>query len=194
MKSDVFKSQEDEINPYIALADLAITLVLILAFFVAAANALGRTGWEQVRYREAQQEFRSALERQLPPRLQPQENSGKNDPLGVQRWTYPGCALFFPGTARLLPEGQQSLQMFARVLKSNKQLWRRIRVEGHTMPPAPGELDDWELSARRAASVARVIHAMGHIPSYYLAVAGRAGQNPVDKPNSVIPQTKGSRY
>ena len=37
--------------------------------------------------------------------------------------------------------------------------------------------DDWELSAARAAVVARELQTSGKIPSYYLAVAGRAGQN-----------------
>ena len=38
-------------------------------------------------------------------------------------------------------------------------------------------MDDWELSAARAAVVARQIQLAGRIPSFYLAVAGRAGQN-----------------
>lgn|GEM_PF-4849605 len=85
--------------------------------------------------------------------------------------------------------GQKSLILFAKVLKQNRTFWRRVRIEGHTIPPKIGESDDWELSSARAAAVARTVHKYGHIPSYYLAVAGRAGQNPLDKskPNANDP-------
>ena len=33
----------------------------------------------------------------------------------------------------------------------------------------------------RAAVVARILYAEGHIPPYNIAVSGRAGQNPIDK-------------
>lgn len=180
---------EGESNPYIALADLAINLVLILTFFVAALNVLGRAGWEQVRYREAQSALKAAVARSLPPSLRPLEDRGKNDPPGAQRWVYAGRMLFEPHTAKLTREGSHSLVVFARVLRQEKGTikWRRIRVEGHTTPPAPGELDDWELSAARAAAVARVLHARGHIASYYLGVAGRAGQSPVNRANRADP-------
>ena len=89
---------DDGINPYIALADMAMNLVLILAFFVAAVNALGRAGWEQVRYRDKQRELRQAIVAALPPRLRPDENGGRNDPPGVQRWVYAEGQLFSPGT------------------------------------------------------------------------------------------------
>lgn len=172
---------EDGINPYIALADLLVNLVLILAFFVAAVNALGRAGWEQVRYREQQQAFRHSVLVSLPPTLRPYEHLGKHDPPGVQRWVFAERRLFTPGTASLTADGRHALVLFAGVVAHHRALWRRVRVEGHTRPPLPRAADDWELSAKRAAVVARILYAEGHIPPYYLAVAGRAGQNPIDK-------------
>jgi hypothetical protein len=41
--------------------------------------------------------------------------------------------------------------------------------------------DDWELSAARAAAVARQIQVSGRIQPWFLGVAGRAGQNPLVK-------------
>jgi chemotaxis protein MotB len=172
---------EDETNPYIALADLAINLVLILAFFAAAVNALGRAGWEQVRYRDAQREFREAIRRSLSGAQRPLELGGKNDPPGVQRWVFPGSVLFQPGGPILRREGKAALIQFAQVLSLHRNKWRRIRIEGHTRPPAPGEPDDWDLSCRRAAAVEQVFYFEGHLAPNLLAVAGRAGQDPVRK-------------
>lgn len=171
----------DDANPYIALADLAINLVLILAFFVAAVNALGRAGWEQVRYRDAQKEFRQAVSRSIDAKLRPTENRGKNDPPGVQRWVFRGAGLFEADSTQILPDGEQALAQFAVVLKNQKSKWRRIRIEGHTLPPGAGGPDNWELSSARAAVVARIIQVRGRIPPHFLGVAGRAGQAPLVK-------------
>lgn len=73
------------------------------------------------------------------------------------------------------------------MLRKHKDKWRRIRIEGHTLPPKLGEPDDWELSSKRAAVVARVFASKGHIPSYLLAVAGRAGQDPQNKERPTDP-------
>lgn len=174
---------DEMINPYIALSDLAINLVLILVFFMAGVVAVGRAGWEQVRYRDSQAAFKQALEQTLPPNLRPYEHMGKHDPPGAQRWVFGESALFKPNTAQLLPEGRHALVLFAEALRQHRDKWRRIRIEGHTLPPAPGEADNWELSTSRAAKVARVFAGAGHIPSFYIAVSGRAGQNRlVDNP------------
>lgn len=183
----------DDTNPYIALADLAINLVLILAFVVAAANAIGRAGWEKIRYREAQEKVAAAVNAALahmPEKMRPRLEPGKNDPPGAQRWVFGGGALFHEGARELRPQGQNAVGEFARVVEGHRDSWRRIRVEGHTQPPGPGELDDWDLSAARAARVARVMHTAGHIESYFLAVAGRAGQDPGDRGNPASPRNE----
>lgn len=174
-------NQPDETNPYIALADLAISLVLILAFFVSAVAALGRAGWEQLRYREAQQQIRRAVDESLPRQLRPREHKGKNDPPGVQRWVFTGGDLFQPGTKVLRPAGSQALIRFAGVLGKHRYLWRRLQIEGHTLPPPNGLPDDWDLSAGRAATVARVFSVQGHLSQNALKVAGKGGQDPISK-------------
>lgn len=184
---------EEGLNPYIALADVGLNLALVLLFFVVAVNAVGQAGWEQVRYREAQAQFTNALSSALPERLRPVP-SDRNDPPGAQRWRFPQKVLFRQGTASLSPTGRYVLVKFAAVLREHHEreqlTWRRIRIEGHSMPPSPGQMDDWELSCARAAKVARVFAGEGHIPAYFMSVSGRAGQNPLGKARTRDPENE----
>lgn len=83
--------------------------------------------------------------------------------------------MFTAGTATLSVQGQRSLVEFAKALRSAPR-WRRIRVEGHSMPPASNQMESWDLSALRAAAVANVLVRDGRIPANQIAVAGRGGQ------------------
>jgi chemotaxis protein MotB len=172
-------AEEEGVSPYIALADLCINLVLILAFFVAATTLLGKVGWDQVRYKDQEREFAEAVAGSLRPAVRPQEVRWRNDPPGAQRWVFTRAALFVPGTSILTPEGTEVLTTFAELLNRHRRSWRRIRVEGHTMPPLPDEPDEWALSAERAAAVEAILYHQGHIQPYLLAVSGRAGQAPL---------------
>lgn len=187
--SDYTVRSEESINPYIAFTDVGINLILILVFFVAAVLTIGRAGWEKIRYQEPMEQFRRAVVQKIPVAICPKalKPEERNDPPGAQRWVFAGRQLFYPNTAQLTPQGASSLIQFAKILGQHRDKWRRIRIEGHTIPPLPGQRDDWELSAQRAAIVARVFHAEGRIPSYFLAVSGRAGQAPVDKTNRQNP-------
>lgn len=182
-------TSEDSINPYIAFTDVGINLILIMVFFVASVLTIGRAGWEKIRYQEPMEQFRRAVMQKIPVAICPKalKPEERNDPPGTQRWVFAGRQLFYPNTAELTPQGASSLIHFAKILRQHRDKWRRIRIEGHTVPPLPGQRDDWELSAQRAAIVARVFHAEGRIPSHFLAVSGRAGQAPVDKPNRLNP-------
>lgn len=170
---------DDQLNPYIAFTDVVLNLVFILVFFVASVLVVSQVGWEEISTRVPQQQVASAVQRSgMTERPRLLDRRLRNDPPGVQRWAFAGgrVRLFEAGTARLTPGGQEVLVAFARILKSNRH-WRRIRVEGHTMPPRVGR-ESWGLSAARAAEVARVFASEGKIPANYLAVAGRGGQTP----------------
>jgi chemotaxis protein MotB len=177
--SQEWVSQDSEINPYIVFTDLTINLVLILMFFLAALAIVGQVGWEQVRYKDAQEQVRQAVRQTMPRENRPFEDMSRNDPPGVQRWVFPNRILFESDSLRLSPGGAAALAMFAEVLRSNGE-WRRIRIEGHTKPTRAGEADEWELSAARSATVARVFTELGQIEPWFLAIAGRAGQNPLN--------------
>lgn len=185
------QEREDFINPYIAFTDVGMNLILILVFFVAAVLSLGQSGWEKVRYVHPMRRLYETVQK-MPPNIRPShlDSAVRNDPPGVQRWSFSGKMLFYPNTANLTPDGYRSLIQFARILANHKDKWRRIRIEGHTIPPLLWRRDDWELSSSRAAIVARIFHAEGKIPPHFLVVSGRAGQSPIDKRNPTNPQNE----
>lgn len=173
------RSTPGDLNPYVALTDTALNFILLMVFFVAALTAVGRVSWEDVRYKEAQKAFQQAVERMIPARQQPRPNGGKNDPPGTQRWVFRNSTLFEPGRATLSRTGQATLNQFAKVLRANQDTWRRIRVEGHTLPTRSRGGDRWEQATDRAAAVARYLVAEGRIAPYYIATSGRGGQSPL---------------
>ena len=170
---------EETTNPYVAFADLTLNLVFVLVFFVAAVLAVGQAGWDQVKYRNAQEEVLNAIRRapliERPVVLIP---SLRNDPPGAQRWAFSSrCIKLFQGTsAKLTADGQRNLLAFARALARVPE-WRRLRIEGHTLPARAGE-SEWDLSARRASVVADLFVTKASIPAYRLAVAARGNQTP----------------
>ncbi|MBC7288059.1 MAG: OmpA family protein, partial [Armatimonadetes bacterium] len=169
------------LNPFIALADMYMNLLLILCFFVAAVLALSHGFWEQAQYRALQTAFYASVMQELPRSLRPMPYFWRHDPPGAQRWVFWQKRFFVPHTSQLTSEGREAFVRFARVVRKHADKWRRIRIEGHTLPPRPGEPDDWMLSAARAAAVAQIFHSQGHVPAHLLAVAGRAGQTPLSK-------------
>ena len=173
-------AQHEEVtNPYVAFSDLALNLVFVLVFFVAAVLAVGQAGWDQVKYRDAQKEVQDAI-RNAPLSARPVilDPKLRNDPPGAQRWAFSsrGGNLFQGSTAKLTPGGVRSLTAFARALSLVPQ-WRRIRIEGHTLPAKQDE-SEWDLSARRASAVADLFVAKAGVPPYRLAVAARGNQTP----------------
>ena len=165
-------------NPYIAFSDLTLNLVFVLVFFVVAMLAVSQSGWEQVRYKQAQDKVAAAVHGAALPvtpiLLLPGQ---RNDPPGAQRWVFQSKTMFVGDTATLTLDGQNIMTNFAGVLKSNL-LWERIRIEGHTQTSREGVPERWDLSAARASAVAEVFNNEGRIPPYRLAVAARGGQTP----------------
>ena len=90
---------------------------------------------------------------------------------------------FPPGDATLSKEAQQALtKVAARILEVAKGSSLTIEVDGHTdsdpLRNNPRYPSNWELSAARAASVARFLIAQG-IPPSIVQVSGFADQRPV---------------
>ena len=86
--------------------------------------------------------------------------------------------LFEPGSAELKPEGKKVLKILAKYLKLTQA---RIRIEGHTddIPiRTPQFPSNWELSAARAAAVARVLEEYG-VPREWMEVVGYADTKPI---------------
>jgi chemotaxis protein MotB len=178
---------EENLNPYIALSDLTINVVFIFVFMIAAILVAGEISREreESRYKKAQVAIQQAITN-TPMAARPIVIPSRNDPPGSQRWAFAGrdtrdAPLFkSPTSAGLTLQGQQRFLKFAQVLQKqiNNNIFRRIRIEGHTLPPETNEKDNWNLSAQRAATVANLFATQGRIPSNYLAVAARGGQTP----------------
>ena len=166
-------------NPYIAFSDLALNVVFVLIFFVGGILAVGQAGWEQVRYRTAQEKVVMAV-RAAPLEVRPLliPPAQRNDPPGAQRWVFRSQNMFQGDSADLTPQGQAVLSAFARVLRSQQTNWKRVRIEGHTQTSKPNTPENWELSASRASAVASVFYLSGGVSPNRLAVAARGGQTP----------------
>lgn len=171
---------QPDTNPYIAFSDLTLNLVFVLIFFVGGILAVGQAGWEQVRYRKAQDVVAQAVkEARLPARPLLLPPGQRNDPPGAQRWVVFAAQQMFVGdTAALTPQGQAALVAFARVLRAQGEYWKRVRIEGHTQTSRPDVPERWGLSAGRASAVAEAFYLRGGISPNRLAVAARGGQTP----------------
>jgi chemotaxis protein MotB len=191
----------EEVNPYIAFTDLMINFVLVLIFFLAALTLLGRIGWDEIRYRDIQEDVRKYFEEsqiediivynaEKPNGEKIPLSRYRNDPPGAQRWAIYSAQLFQANKAQLTPDGEKKVRELAKVLIQHhndakvkhgnewlKHTWRRVRIEGHTRPTQQGKREDWQLSAARAAAVANVLSGSG-IPAWHIAVAARGGQTP----------------
>lgn len=181
----------DDLNPYVALTDTTLNVILVMVFVVAALTSLTRVNWENLRYQDAQTAFQEAVNARIPTARRPLLNRGKNDPVGTQRWVFTNNTLFKPGSVNLSPGGRATLKQFAQALRENPGTWRRIRIEGHTLPTLTRTSDRWEDATNRAAAAARFLVTQGGIAPYYIATAGRGGQNPL--PNLTLTAPDHSR-
>jgi chemotaxis protein MotB len=171
----------DPVNPYIALADSTLNLVLILVLFVA--TLLFALLQKEDTHKSGQDTFVRATDA-LPEAVRPVhvEFRVRNDPPGTQRFLFSNHLLFTPGTATLTPDGRKVLNAFIGVLATHGNVWRRVRIEGHTTRTPQGQNDNWVLATNRAATVAQLLTS-GHckINPEFIATAGRGGQTKLDQ-------------
>ena len=170
-------SSQLEVNPYIALSDLMINMVMCFVFLSASMTVVGRLGSDDIKYKRQRRIISEQIQSNVPKGLAPTWITWKNDVAGVQRWVFPGKTLFEGNSSALTAEGREVLLDFAKVLNDQQDLWARVRIEGHSLPPLAGTNDDFTDSALRATSVARVLTGQGRIKANYLVVSGKGGQD-----------------
>jgi chemotaxis protein MotB len=88
--------------------------------------------------------------------------------------------LFKSGSYDVTEQASEVLGKVAKVLTSQPDI--EFMVEGHTdsKPFKRGELDDnWDLSAKRATSVIRVLQTKYHVPPSHMTAAGRGEYMPI---------------
>ncbi len=164
---------------------IALVLVFVLMLVSSAVvdgvavDAADGDGGERLTHILQAAALRAAVD-QMPEAFRPVLDSTRNDPAGTQRWRFSGGRLFAPGTSDLTADGRETVRAFGRVL-AESSTWRRIRVEGHTRVTQPGELDDWDSSALFASAVVRELVEGAELEPWWLAVAGRGGQVPLEQ-------------
>jgi len=103
--------------------------------------------------------------------------------------------LFASGKYEVAPKGADALKKLAIVLETNPDI--NIMVEGHTdNVPYKGNdqiLDNWDLSVKRATTVARILLKNTSIAPMRITAAGRSEYFPVDKANSPEARSKNRR-
>ena len=82
--------------------------------------------------------------------------------------------LFKPNSFKLTPEAKKALAELAEIIKGLPGNYR-VRIEGHTgsdepEKPIPGIQDEWDLSIRRATTVAKYLASKGVDPARLEAV------------------------
>lgn len=169
----------ETINPYIALADVYMNLGVAFVLFALLFMLLGHRGWEDVRYKEEHRRFEQSV--RAIPELDAIEVRPRNDAPGEQRWMFPSGMLFAGDSTTLTPDGRHALGRFAWLLRSNQDLWWRIRVEAHsrqTYRAIPGSRDRraFTLTAQRAVEVSMFLHGLGIAP-YRIVASGRGYQD-----------------
>ncbi len=90
--------------------------------------------------------------------------------------------LFASGSFKLNPKGKSALVKLAAVLQDNPEI--NILVEGHTdSVPYNGKgnlVDNWDLSAKRATSIVRILTGNSTIDPNRITAAGRGEFNPIE--------------
>jgi chemotaxis protein MotB len=97
---------------------------------------------------------------------------------------------FEAGSAKLLPSALPSIDF---VVDELARLGQTIRVEGHTDSQRPRGMDNWDLSALRASSVARYVEAARLVPHGRLAVAGYADTRPIANGDDEVSRARNRR-
>ncbi|MDA3852621.1 MAG: OmpA family protein, partial [Bacteroidales bacterium] len=103
--------------------------------------------------------------------------------------------LFKSGSWTVDPRGQAAIKDLGKVLADNKDI--QITIEGHTdnVPyNGSGALkDNWDLSAKRATSIVKILLQGSHISPERITAAGRGEFVPLDKANTAAARQKNRR-
>lgn len=103
--------------------------------------------------------------------------------------------LFQSGKWEVDPKGQKALKELALVLEKSPDI--NVMIEGHTddvpFKGSGGVDDNWDLSAKRATSIVKILLAGGKIDPKRLIAAGRGEFMPVDNAKTADARQKNRR-
>jgi chemotaxis protein MotB len=103
--------------------------------------------------------------------------------------------LFQSGKWEVDPKGQKALKELAGLLEKNTDI--NVMIEGHTdnvpFKGTGGVDDNWDLSAKRATAIVKIILGNSKVDAKRLIAAGRSSFLPVDAANTPEARTKNRR-
>ncbi len=103
--------------------------------------------------------------------------------------------LFQSGKWEVDPKGQKALKDLADVLEKNTDI--NVMIEGHTdnvpFKGSGGVADNWDLSAKRATAIVKIILGNSKVDPKRLIAAGRSEFLPIDAANTPEARTKNRR-
>lgn len=103
--------------------------------------------------------------------------------------------LFKSGSWVVDPKGQNAIKEIAKVLEQNPDI--NVVIEGHTddipYKGTGGVEDNWDLSAKRATSIVKIIISNSKVDPSRLSAAGRSEYLPVDKAKTSEARAKNRR-
>ena len=103
--------------------------------------------------------------------------------------------LFQSGKWDVDPKGQKAIKDLAAVLEKNTDI--NIMIEGHTddvpFKGSGGVNDNWDLSAKRATAIVKIILGNSKIDPKRLVASGRAEFSPIDPSKTSEARTKNRR-
>ncbi len=190
------------LNPYIALADILINLVLILLLFIPLILLVGTRGWDEVLYKKYQLQMEEAVNERFSADQRPVREN-RNDASGEQRWVFTKVRMFDSDSSADLPilsqEGKNSLKAFASALNAHRdpkdRIWWRIRVESHvplskSRPTLNDEAESLKLTGKRATAVSVFLFEKCGIHPWELTTSGRGYQDLRDRERKSSPQNE----
>lgn len=177
--------REGEGTPWSVLADVAITIVLVLiVFIVLQFMQTFRERAINTELATRQHEVRQLIRDAVGDSTQVRVDSVAPD---RQRMVFSSEILFETCQAKLKPAGIDLLKMIGAVIGARSSYLESVMVEGHTdRQPILAARDgcpypsNWELSSARATRVVALFSSEQLIDDFKLSAVGRAEFHPVD--------------
>ena len=199
------RSQRDQgidfpANPFVALADFVIVLVLILIVTIVHQSISNSSLMERAAVASTQHELNVDVISSTGLRSLNLNESGNNRPMhraeqdfaeifvdgDLQRFRLRGALSFARGSATLTPEGKVLLSAFARQLAQRQgspyhpetRPFKRVIINGNADVTEGDEKHVWALSVQRALDAVAVLRQQGVHPEL-LEASGRGAYEPV---------------
>lgn len=188
---DLRVRNDSSLNVWAGFTDIAISMLLILVFFILLQFISNSKAWLRMRIEERQAVIQTAFEEEFVDEIQNGEIRIDVDG-NIQRFTFSNHILFDEAEAILKTEGRLILERVGQIFRQHqfnreegteKEVYKQIHIEGHTdnrpinTPQFPS---NWHLSAARSIAVVSLFQDEPiQLPSELLSGTGYGEYQPV---------------